>query len=291
MAFTLDLEKLKARLGDLNSSSGGANMGFINLKDGRNVVRVLPPKEGTEFVQEVFMHYGVGKSSTNKKGTTVVCPTTHGDHKPCPICEASKQLKNLSKAKDDAYDKQSSQLYRKRRIYFNAIDRAFDLNSVTKNEEGKYIGSDGKENNPVQILAVGVTIYKAILTLLCDPDYGDLLDPDAGLDLIITKTGTGRDTDYDTKAARKESPIGLDDWQDQLHDLTTLAKVKTWEELNAILMGEDAPPVTGNTSDNSGEGNTSNQAGGSSDDEGGTGESAEAIDAKIKEALARRQNR
>lgn len=288
MAGKLNLDKLKERLNELNTNNnnGGGSFGYVNLKDGRNVVRILPPKENGEFVQEVFLHYGVGKSESNKKGTVVVCPTTHGDDKACPICEAVKELRNLSKAKDDTYSKQASQLGRKKRVYFNAIDRSLDLESFTKNSDGKYLDAEGKESNPVQILAVGTTVYKAILGIMCDPEYGDITDAQEGLDVIITKSGTGMNTEYDVKTVRREGPIGFADWESNLNDLTSLAKTKKYDEIAGILTGETTPEGDSDSSTgaSAGETNTSTEAGGSED-------SGEDMEAEIQAALRRRRGK
>jgi hypothetical protein len=249
----LDIAKLAARLGELNKPRGGSGggMGFLSLKDGRNVLRVLPPKGDADFYQEVFVHYGVGKSEDNTNGHTVTCPTTHGEDKACPVCEVVKELYKLSKKKDDSYEKQARQLGRKKRVYFNAISRDEKLNAYYKKDDKWFTKVDGeeKEQTPVKVLGTGVSIFKAILGLIVDPEYGDVTDETEGLDLIITRTGSGFSTEYDVKTVRKESPSipedapeGLqEEWKGMLHDLTNLAKVKTYEEIEALMNGEDVP--------------------------------------------------
>ena len=300
--MALDIAKLAKRLEELNTKSSGGGANFIDIKDGRNVVRILPPAEGKEdFAQEVFVHYGVGKTETNKKGTMVVCPTTWGDNKRCPVCDASKEFKGLSKKKDDAMDKQSNQLYRKKRVYMNAIDRSVDIAALAKDAEGNYLDAEGKVFEPVQILGVGTTIYKAIIGIICDPEYGDITDAVAGLDVIITKAGTGMNTDYEVKTVRKESPIGFDQWQEGLKDLSTFAVCKTYKELLGILNGdepdEDARPGTPAADNKDAHEDpkvgTSTEGGGSNDS-GGEGEGedeADVIKREIAEALARRKNK
>lgn len=248
MAKKLDIGKLAERLSQLNSNSGGGNnssMDFITINDGRNVIRVLPPADNMDsFAEEVWVHYGVGKTEENKKGTMVVCPKTHGEDKPCPVCELSSQLKQLSKKKDDAQDKQARSYYRKKRVYYNAINRAEDLSIFEKREEdGKevwYNTESGEKESPVKVLGTGIGVYKDIISLIIDPEYGDVTDAEEGLDLIITKTGSGQfNTKYDVKTVRKESGIGFDDWESAMNDLKPLAKAKTYDEICAILDGKD----------------------------------------------------
>ena len=242
----MDISKLAEKLAQLNAQGnrgGGNGMRFHSIADGRNLFRILPAHANSEmFFEEVWVHYGVGKTDQNKKGHMVVCLTTHGDSKPCPICEVVKELRNLSKVKDDTYSKQASSLNRKKRVYFNAINRADDLTQYAKNEEGKWVNADGEEQSPVGVLATGVTVFKDLLSIIEDPEYGDVTDAEEGLDVIITKTGTSFNTSYDTKTVRKNSPIGFAEWQECLYDLTTLKKGKPYEELEAILNGEDYTP-------------------------------------------------
>jgi hypothetical protein len=253
----LDISKLAERLAQLSkgNSGGGSSMGFITINDGRNVVRLLPKRDNDETSlfgeQEVFVHYGVGKSETNKNGTMVVCPTTYGDDKACPVCELAAELRKLSKKKDDSYDKQARQVQRKKRVYYNAVSRAEDLNSY-KYDEGqkKWFNKDGEEESPIKVLGTGVGVYRDILGIICDPEYGDITDFEEGLDVIITKSGTGFNTEYDVKTVRKESLAIPDDapaelksgWKEALHDLSSLAKVKTYSEIASIMDGSDPEP-------------------------------------------------
>ena len=243
----LDINKLKERLEQLNNSGGNRNngpgMNFLNLKDGRNVVRILPPRMDSDmFYEEVWVHFGVGKNAQNKNGTMVVCPKTKDENEPCPVCELADELRKLSKKREDSYDKQARSVRRKKRVYYNAISRDEDLSVYEKNEEGKWINTEtGEEESPVKVLGTGIGIFKDILSLIVDPEYGDITDPEEGLDLIITKTGSGQfNTKYDVKTVRKESPIGFDKWEECLHDLSQLAKPRSYDEILALMQGEES---------------------------------------------------
>jgi hypothetical protein len=255
--MALDISKLAERLAQLSrgNNNSSSSMGFINIKDGRNVIRLLPKRDGDETSlfgeQEVFVHYGVGKSETNKNGSMVVCPTTYGDDKACPVCELAAELRKLSKKKDDSYDKQARQVQRKKRVYYNAVSRAEDLNSY-KYDDGqkKWFNKDGEEESPIKVLGTGIGVYRDVLGIICDPEYGDVTDFSQGLDLIITKSGTGFNTEYDVKTVRKESFAIPEDapeelvtgWKELLHDLSSLAKVKTYSEIGSIMDGGESTP-------------------------------------------------
>lgn len=291
MAKKLDVSKLMNRLKELNESSGGQNngMNFITIKDGRNVVRILPPSENMEsFGEEVWVHYGVGKSATNKKGTMVVCPRTKDENAKCPMCEASKELKQLSKKKDDEYDKQAKSFYRKKRVYYNAIDRSVDLaNYELREEDDKkvwYNIETNEKESPVGILATGVGVYKDLIKIIVDPEYGDITDPEEGLDIIITKTGSGQfNTEYEVKSVRKESPVGLDNWEDFLNDLAPLTKPKTYDEILTIMEGGE-PPTEGGSDENSESEDNKEGTEPSGDNEGN-----EELDEEIQAAIRRRR--
>ncbi|HEY4430640.1 MAG TPA: hypothetical protein VGN87_06335 [Paenibacillus sp.] len=242
----LDVSALAARLTELNSNSGGNGSGggisWLNLKDGRNVIRILPPKGDGVFAKEVFVHFGVNKTEENKRGTMVVCPKTHGDNKPCPVCDVVAEMRKLSKKKDDKYDKMARELNKKTRVYYNVIDRADDLDTFEKKEvdgKEKWFNADDEEETPIKVFGSGIGIYKALLALIIDPEYGDITDEDEGLDIIITKSGTGYNTKYEVKSVRKESVIGFDNWEEESHDLNPLAKAKSYDEIDAILNGEE----------------------------------------------------
>ena len=240
--MAMDISKLAERLSQLNTKvEYGEKSGieFITIKDGRNVIRILPPANPDALLgTEVWVHYGVGKTEANKKGTMVVCPKTHGEDKACPVCELSSEIKKLSKKKDDNYDKQAKSCYRKKRVYYDALPREEDPTTYSQDEDGKWINADGDESKPVKVLATGLGVYKDLLGIICDPEYGDITDPEKGLDIIITKSGSGQfDTKYDVKTVRKESPIGFGKWEECLNDLTKLTEVKSYDDLLALLDG------------------------------------------------------
>jgi hypothetical protein len=244
----LDISKLAARLEELNKGGGNnsnSSYSYLNLSDGRNVLRILPPKGENEFAEEVFVHYGVGKSESNQKGSMVVCPTTKDDNAKCPVCEAAKALRKLKKKDNDKYDKEARAIGRKKRVYYNAISENTnfaDFERRVEEKDGKEVVTwwntvEDKAGSPVQVFASGIGIFKDIIGFIIDPEYGDITDPEDGLDLIITKSGTGFNTKYDTKTKRKNSAIEFEYWEECLNDLTPLSKHKTYDELVDMLQG------------------------------------------------------
>lgn len=243
----LDIAALAEKLAQLNSNTGGGNnnggISFLTIKDGRNVIRILPAREGADmFYEEAWVHYGVGKTKDNKNGKMIVCPTTADENAKCPVCELSNELYKLSTKKDDDMSKQAKSLYRKKRVYYNAISRDEDLSVYELQGEGddaKWMNTKtNEEESPVKVYGSGVGILKDLIGLIVDPEYGDVTDEDEGLDLIITKTGSGQfNTKYDVKTVRKETPIGYDAWESALVDLSVFTKAKTYDEIATMMDG------------------------------------------------------
>jgi len=301
MAKKLDITKLAGRLAEINESTGGNNSGgstFVTIKDGRNQVRILPPREDMDsFAVEAWVHYGVGKSGTDKKGKMVVCPKTTNENNPCPVCELSKQLYGMSKKKDDKAMKEAKQFNRKKRVYYNALDKAdvltdFELREDPKDKDKQiwFNKKTDEQETPVKVLGTGIGVYKDLIKIIIDPEYGDITDPEQGLDIIITKSGSGQfNTEYDVKSVRKESAIEFAEWEENLNDLSVFTKHKTYNEIADIMDGgtgeeqqateEDIDEATANLPEKKVD---------TSEDEG---EDDGDMQSEIQKALAARRNR
>lgn len=216
----LNIEKLRQKLQETQErmSRGGGNgdFKFWAPKDGRNVIRILPPKPGSEdFYVEARVHYNVGP---DKK--MVTCGKTA--RSTCAVCDF---VDALFKSGDKEDEKLAKRMRATSRYYFNVIDR-----SVEEGQEGY---------GEVMVFGSGATIFTDILGIIVDPDYGDITDPEEGYDIIITKSGKGLDTEYKTNARPKQTPIGIDGWEEKMIDLSFFAKPKSDEDMEAILEGRE----------------------------------------------------
>ena len=211
------MEAMKSKL-DAESRSGNYNNAeYDKLKQGKNVRRILWPKgDSDSFYSEGFLHFNLGEDSN----TVVTCPKTFGSKERCPICEYVEELQK-SKNKDDA--KLASKLKATRKIYVNTISR------------------DDDEETP-KVLPIGVTVLKGLLEAICDPDYGDITDPDEGRDVTITRKGEGMKTEYSVLIKPKASIVSEDlsasEIEDEMTDLDSLFVKKSYEELQDVLYGE-----------------------------------------------------
>lgn len=189
------LAQLRAKL--KTTDMGGGGVGFWSPKEGKNIIRIMPETGDMDFFfQTVGVHH-----LPNKK--RVYCPRfTTEDQLPCPICETVDQL-----YRGDAAQKQLAGELRVRKAYW--------MNVIVR----------GEENLGPQIYTPGVTVFGSIASLISDPDYGDVMDIDDGIDITIDRSGKGLDTEYQVTPRRNSSPLSEDadlaqEWLDKAKDLS-----------------------------------------------------------------------
>jgi hypothetical protein len=196
---------------------------FYKFKVGRNILRILPPPPGPgqkSPYKTVFQHFiqmpGGSKS--------VIC--SKAARTPCPVCDHVAELRKSKLAQDQQV---ASDLFARRRVFANVIDRA-------------------DEAAGPKVAAFGKTIHEQLSALRNDKLAGaDYLDPENGFDVIIERTGSGKnDTEYDVRLARKSTPLQsagdlevMQEWIDNQHDLAAFARLPSPAEIRALLTGED----------------------------------------------------
>jgi len=188
------LDKLRQRLSTIDTGMGS---GFYGPKEGRNLLRILPPVGEMEFFfQPVGRHYF---PPDGKKYS--YCPNFTSDGElPCPICELVTELKNSGEKK------LADELRIKRSFWMNVINR------------------DDDTKGPL-VYTPGIIVFSEISSLISDPDYGDITDINDGYDIIVEKSGTGRDTEYHVKPRPKVTPLTddediLESWLEKARDLS-----------------------------------------------------------------------
>lgn len=198
-------------------AQGYSRTEYDKLVDGNNLRRILWPKGDAEsFYEEGMVHFGVGPEGKSM----AVC--AHNFDKKCPICDYADSLKDS----DDPEDKQVyNDIKAKRRIYINVLNRDAD-----------------DPNKPV-VLPIGVMILRGILDIICDPDYGDITDPEEGRDITIKRSGKMLNTKYSVIAKPKTTPaakgIDPDALEEQMADLSALFREQSYEDLEKLLNGEN----------------------------------------------------
>lgn len=195
---------------------------IIKFKVGRTAIRILPPKEGQQTpFKMIYMHFV--DLPADDKPAVFPCPRRMAN-KPCPVCAKAEELRASG---DEGLVEKAKKLFAKRQWYANAIDR--------KNvEEGVQLVAFGKE-----IMNQVVGIRKTLAE-----DGLDFTDPYEGYDIVVERTGTGKeDTEYTVQARLKPSQLGDDDeqmqgWLDSMIDLEQKATPPTSEEIMRRLKGE-----------------------------------------------------
>lgn len=198
--------------------SGGAE--FMKLKPGQNKVRILPPPTGKRSPFRVVYQHFIEMPGGSK---SVICARLEAK-KPCAVCAKVNELR-ASRSEED--QKIANDLFARRRVFCNVIDRA-------------------EPDKGPKVLAFGKTVHEQLVALR-NPDVGgDYCHPEEGYDVIIERTGTGKnDTKYKVFLSRKESPLGssvevMQGWIDAQKNLDTFAALPSAQEVKQLLSGEEA---------------------------------------------------
>jgi len=102
----------------------------------------------------------------------------------------------------------------------------------------------GQENEGVKFWGFGKTVYQELLSVIADPDYGDITDSMAGRDIMIERqTPAEAGNQYGKTTVRvkpNQTPITEDDNQlqsifDNQADLTELYTEPSYDDLKEVL--------------------------------------------------------
>ena len=150
----MDITAIRKRLEQLQTS----NTKTSNLwkpQPGKQVVRIVPYQHNKDNpFQELFFHYDLG-------GKTYLSPITFG--RPDPIEEFAQKLRS-SGNKDDYQI--AKKLMAKMRTFAPVIVR-------------------GEESEGVRFWGFGKMVYQELLSVIADPDYGDITDAMNGRDVTV----------------------------------------------------------------------------------------------------------
>ena len=150
----MDLNAIKNRLSQLQTT----NTRTSNLwkpSPGTQVVRIVPYKHNKDnpFI-ELYFHYDLG-------GKNYLSPVSFG--RPDPIEEFAQKLKSTG-SKDDY--RLGRKVEAKMRTFAPVVVR-------------------GEESQGVRFWGFGKTVYQELLSIIADPDYGDITDAVSGRDVGV----------------------------------------------------------------------------------------------------------
>lgn len=211
----LNMELVHKKKDSLERQGGSNN--YDKLQNGKNVRRILWPKgDSEECSSEGYIHFGLGEDGKQ----SVICRKTENPHAKCPVCD---YIAKLQKSKDKNDKKLADSLKARKRVFYNVLDR-----------------DNADSPNEVKILAVGTTVQRQIVAVLCDPDYGDITDYETGRDITIRRTGQGLTTEYTVIPKPNVSPASTMDkaeLEDKMTDLASMWKIPSVEDLEELLYG------------------------------------------------------
>lgn len=201
-----NLENMQQYLNQ-EKEKGGDGPNWWSIPAGMSSIRILPPWDPTGRVAlPVYMHpieyKGEGMSYTKYNWTCV----NKTFNKPCPICEG---LAGLAAAGVDTSNWEAN----RRQFYFNAIV----MHDPTYDNKGK-----GTAPGTHVLLKAPKTFYDWVIAQITNPMIGDITSVTNGIDVYVTKEGTGLGTSYNmTLSPNGRTPVPQE-YLDKITDLYNL---------------------------------------------------------------------
>ena len=150
----MDLNAIKKRLGQLQTTNNRTSS-LWKPQPGKTQIRIVPYafNKDNPFI-ELFFHYNLNNRS-------YLSPISFG--RPDPIEEFAQKLKASGNKEDYQL---SRKLEAKMRTFAPVIVR-------------------GEESQGVKFWGFGKTVYQELLSVIADPDFGDITDPVNGRDVSV----------------------------------------------------------------------------------------------------------
>ena len=210
----MDIEAIKSRLNQLQSSSATSN-NFWKPQPGKSQVRIVPYSHNKDNpFSELFFHYSLVPNKT------VLSPLSFG--RPDPVQQFADKLKS-SGNKDEWI--QGKRIEPKMRTFVPVVIR-------------------NEEHDGVKFWGFGKTVYQELLSIIADPDYGDISDSINGRDIVVERqTAAEAGNQYGKTTIRvKPNQTGLSDDSSLLEKLLNeqanlgeLYTEPTYDELKEYL--------------------------------------------------------
>ena len=209
----MDLNAIKNRLNQLQTTNNRTS-NLWKPSPGTQVVRIVPYKfnKDNPFI-ELYFHYDLG-------GKNYLSPVSFG--RPDPIEEFAQKLKSTG-SKDDY--RLGKKIEAKMRTYAPVIVR-------------------GEENQGVKFWGFGKTVYQELLSIIADPDYGDITDAVNGRDVaVVFKTAEETGKSFPSTSIRvkpNQTPITedaslLETLTEHQKNITEIYQEQSYEDLTQAL--------------------------------------------------------
>ena len=209
----MDLNAIKNRLSQLQTTNNRTS-NLWKPQPGNQIVRIVPYKfnKDNPFI-ELYFHYDLG-------GKNYLSPISFG--RPDPIEEFAQKLKSTG-SKDDY--RLGRKVEAKMRTYAPVVVR-------------------GEESQGVKFWGFGKTVYQELLSIIADPDYGDITDTVSGRDIaVVFKTAEETGKSFPSTSIRvkpNQTPITedaslLETLTDNQKNITEIYQEQSYEDLTQAL--------------------------------------------------------
>ena len=209
----MDITAIKARLNQLQQATTKTSS-LWKPSPGKTQVRIVPYKfnKDNPFI-ELYFHYDMGDKF-------YLSPVSFG--RPDPIEEFATKLKTSGNGDDYKLGKK---IEAKMRTYAPIIVR-------------------GEENEGVKFWGFGKMVYQELLSIIADPDYGDITDPVNGRDIVVefkTSEETGRSFPMTSiRVKPNQTPITedaamLDSINESQKNITEIYQELSYDDLTQAL--------------------------------------------------------
>lgn len=209
----MDINSIRKRLNQLQTTNNRTS-NLWKPQPGKQVIRVVPylHNKDNPFI-ELFFHFGLNNKS-------YLSPISFG--RPDPIEEFAQKLKQSGNREEY---QMARKLESKMRTFAPIIVR-------------------GEETQGVRFWGFGKTVYQELLSVIADPDYGDITDAVNGRDVSVEfKTAEETGKSFPSTSIRvkpNQTPITEDKAQleallENQKDITELYQELSYEELTDVL--------------------------------------------------------
>ena len=209
----MDLNAIKKRLNQLQTTNNRTSS-LWKPQPGKTQIRIVPYafNKDNPFI-ELFFHYNLNNRS-------YLSPTSFG--RPDPIEEFAQKLKGTG-SKDDY--RLGRKVEAKMRTYAPVVVR-------------------GEESQGVKFWGFGKTVYQELLSIIADPDYGDITDPVSGRDVAVEfKTAEETGASFPSTSIRvkpNQTPITedaslLETLTEHQKNITDIYQEQSYDDLTTAL--------------------------------------------------------
>ena len=209
----MDLNAIRKRLGQLQTTNNRTSS-LWKPQPGKTQIRIVPYEfnKDNPFI-ELFFHYNLNNRS-------YLSPISFG--RPDPIEEFAQKLKGSGNKEDYQLSKK---LEAKMRTFAPVIVR-------------------GEESQGVKIWGFGKTVYQELLSIIADPDYGDITDPVNGRDVVVefisAEESGASFPKTNIRVKPNQTPISdepsvLEKVKTSQKDITEIYQEQSYEDLTNVL--------------------------------------------------------